>query len=230
VEQEERKIVLTVDDTAVILATIRSLLHKNYDVRVCKDASMAKYMVDHIPVDIALLDIDMPGISGFELLDYIRSNPKRKNLPVIFVTGFATKEFIKKAVTSGALDYIIKPIQPDILINKITNILGTPKEGMEKNNVKNENIDEQKPVLTKNAVQAEVVKYLSYMFTTLNKACLSGNCEMVELLTRELDSGKFGDSINKKVDELVTLMISFDYKSMLEIIGGTFNASGSIDL
>jgi CheY-like chemotaxis protein len=121
-DKSAKKVILTVDDTAVNLAIIRSILRNMYDVRVCKDGTMAKYMVDHIQVDLALLDINMPVVSGFDLLDYIRSKESRKDLPVIFVTAFANKEFIGKAVTSGALDYIIKPIKPDILNNKIASI------------------------------------------------------------------------------------------------------------
>jgi response regulator RpfG family c-di-GMP phosphodiesterase len=172
----------------------------------------------------------MPGISGFELLDYIRSKPERKNIPVIFVTGFANKEIITKAVNAGALDYIIKPIQPGILINKIANIFDSRKKEVKKDGPRNINTEGQKPILSKNATQAEITDYFSYMFKALNTACLLGNCEVVEQLVKELGIGNFEDIINKKVDELAALMVSFDYQPMLKIISSAFNVLGKFEL
>jgi CheY-like chemotaxis protein len=188
---------------------------------------MAKYIVDHVPPDLALLDINMPIISGFELLEYIRSKSEQKNLPVFFVTGSATKEFINKAVTAGAMDYIVKPIQPAVLTGKVASILNS--KGTEKEAAPVENAG-QKPELRKNASQTEIVEYLSYMFTGLNEACLSGNCDQVERLVKELDGGNFGGIINRKIDELASLMISFEYPGMIKNISTVFNALNDFDM
>jgi CheY-like chemotaxis protein len=225
-----KKVILTVDDTAVNLAIIRSILRTNYDVRVCKNGDMAKYMVDHVSIDLALLDINMPIVSGFELLDYIRNSSKQKDLPVIFVTGSATKEFIGKAVSAGALDYIIKPIQPLILTRKIADIFDSPEGARWENTLPHENTPVQKPELRKNAGKTEIIAYLSYMFTCLSDACVSGNCDLVERLVKELDGGNFGGIINRKIDELASLMISFEYQGMLKNISTVFTALNDFDM
>ncbi|MFP3041568.1 response regulator [Treponema primitia] len=229
-QSKGKKVILTVDDTAVNLAIIRSILRSNYDVRVCKDGSMAKYLVDHIPIDLALLDINMPVVSGFELLDYIRNKSKQKDLPVFFVTGSATKEFINKAVNAGAMDYIIKPIKPAILNDKVAAVLRSRQAVRESGLLLDENRPTKKPELRKNAGQTEVIEYLSYMFTGLNAACLAGNCDLVESLVKELDKGNFGGIINRTIDEIAALMISFEYEAVIKSINTVFNALANFDM
>jgi putative two-component system response regulator len=222
----EKKVILTVDDTAVNLAILRSMLRNNYNVRVCKDAYLAKYIVDHVPIDMALLDVN---ISGFELLEYIQSKPER--IPVILVTTFVNQEFTNKAIDAGALDYIIKPIQPDVLYRKVSSILhSTKKNWRQRSPEDDEKEAEKKPVLNKNASRIEIVDYLSYMLTVLNDACLSGYCDKVEQLVNELSRYNFGEIINRKIDELSALIIKFDYQAMIKNISAIFIALDEVDI
>jgi putative two-component system response regulator len=69
-------------------------------------------------VDLVLLDIEMPGMSGFETLDLIRKNPDAQNVPVIFVTSHVSTELIAQALKRGAKDYIMKPFDPEVLLKK----------------------------------------------------------------------------------------------------------------
>jgi CheY-like chemotaxis protein len=75
-----------------------------------------KYLEKHQP-DIFLLDIEMPGMDGYELAARIKESGQKA--PIIFLTGNAKKEHLARAVKSGAVDFIIKPINKDVLLAKI---------------------------------------------------------------------------------------------------------------
>jgi DNA-binding response OmpR family regulator len=79
-------------------------------------------------VDLILLDIEMPEVSGFEYLKQLQQNPQYSTIPVIFVTSHATREFFVAAINSGAKDFVVKPISADILKEKIRAILGDPEK------------------------------------------------------------------------------------------------------
>ena len=71
-------------------------------------------------VDLVLLDVMMPGISGFDVLKGIRENKKLQSLPVIIITGLADKENRLKGLQLGADDFITKPFDVDELVVKIS--------------------------------------------------------------------------------------------------------------
>ena len=71
-------------------------------------------------IDIIILDIQMPGMDGFDTAKYLKSNPKTKDIPIIFLTAaFKKEEFQQKGFELGAIDYLTKPIEDLQLINKL---------------------------------------------------------------------------------------------------------------
>ena len=67
-----------------------------------------------------LLDVRMPGMDGFETASIIRTRPKARNVPILFVTGLnATPEHLAKGYSSGAIDYLFRPFSPEILRSKL---------------------------------------------------------------------------------------------------------------
>jgi len=127
----EKKIILAVDDMAVSLSTIRTILQNDYDVRLAKSTTMALEILKTLNVSLILLDIDMPEISGLELVGILKKSPEFKNIPVIFVTSYANPHFIDQAMSFEAEGYIVKPFIPDALIRRIKAVLG--EEGGEHN-------------------------------------------------------------------------------------------------
>jgi putative two-component system response regulator len=121
---DEKKIVLAIDDMAVSLTSIRTILQNEYDVRLAKSASMALEMLAQFKVDLILLDIEMPEISGFEFVGLVKNNPSYKDIPIIFVTSHANPQFIDKAMAFGAEGYIVKPFIPEALIKRVKAALG----------------------------------------------------------------------------------------------------------
>jgi len=115
--------ILAVDDAAENLQILQSLLCDDYDIRLAKSGRLALLALERTTPDLILLDIEMPGMSGFDVLDVIIKNDRMKKIPIIFLTAHASKEFVMEALKRGAKDYIVKPFEPDILRDKITKAL-----------------------------------------------------------------------------------------------------------
>ena len=120
---ENQKIILVVDDSSANLQLCKGLLSDEYDVRLAKSGKMTLAALARVRPDLILLDIEMPDITGFEVMNEINKNPQLTGIPVIFVTSHASEKLITKAVDHGAVDYIVKPFIPDILHAKIKSVL-----------------------------------------------------------------------------------------------------------
>ena len=113
--------VLVVDDDAICrIASVNSLKRANFDTESISDPLAALEKLQSITVDAILLDINMPGISGFELCEKLRHLPGYKTVPVIFITGYSNFDNRKQSVLSGGQDFITKPIFPLELALKTT--------------------------------------------------------------------------------------------------------------
>ncbi|MDR2435172.1 MAG: response regulator [Treponema sp.] len=129
--QEAKKIILAVDDMPLNLTAIRTILHNDFDIRLAKSAGMALVMLNAIKVDLILADIEMPEMSGFELVERLRNNsehPEQKDIPVIFVTSHEMPDIVEQALSSGA-GYVVKPVIPRVLLEKVNSVF----EAAEKN-------------------------------------------------------------------------------------------------
>jgi CheY-like chemotaxis protein len=121
-EQEEavRKMrVLAVDDDPIIIETITSLLGEDYKVFGITNQAMLEKFLEQIVPELFLLDYKMPGRNGFELIPVIRSFPEHKDTPIIFLTSMGTVDHVSAAAALGACDFIVKPFQDNMLLEKI---------------------------------------------------------------------------------------------------------------
>ncbi|MDR1020978.1 MAG: response regulator [Synergistaceae bacterium] len=123
-EEQPRQIVLAVDDLPSNLTKIKEVLGTLYDIRLAKNAPMALSMMNRIHVDLVLLDIEMPCVSGFDFMDICRNDTSKSKIPVIFVTSHATEEFVVRAARAGVRDYIAKPFDPHVLLAKVYDVIG----------------------------------------------------------------------------------------------------------
>ncbi|MCL2623842.1 MAG: response regulator [Planctomycetaceae bacterium] len=119
----QRAIILIVDDSAANLTLCKGLLNDEYDVRLAKSGKMALAALERLRPDLVLLDIEMPDVSGFEVMDAMSEKPEIKDIPVIFVTSHATEKLVVKAMEHGAVGYVVKPFQKDVLCTKINDAL-----------------------------------------------------------------------------------------------------------
>ncbi len=120
----ERATILVVDDTPENLTLMSTLLKDDYKVKVANGGEKAlKIAASDSPPDLILLDIMMPGMDGYEVCRRLKSDPSTADIPVIFLTAKSDMEDEQKGLALGAVDYIIKPISPPIVMARIKNHL-----------------------------------------------------------------------------------------------------------
>ena len=119
----DKKTVLLVDDTADNLALMSGLLKDLYKVKVANNGEKAIRIATESPPDLVLLDIMMPGMDGYEVCRILKSDPRTRDVPVIFLTAKAEVEDEKKGLELGAVDYLTKPISPPIALARVRNHL-----------------------------------------------------------------------------------------------------------
>lgn len=116
--------ILVVDDTPDNLTLMSGLLKEKYHVKVASGGEKAiKIVQSDNPPDLILLDIMMPGIDGYEVCRRLQQDPKTRNIPVIFLTAKSQPEDEAMGIGLGAVDYIIKPISPPIVLARVRNHL-----------------------------------------------------------------------------------------------------------
>jgi CheY-like chemotaxis protein len=125
-ESQTKSRILCVDDDKVTLHAIeRSLLGSGYSVLTAESGARALQTLQGARPDLILLDAMMPGMDGYEVCSRLRQNEEFNSIPVIFVTSLEQKEDKTKAFALGAVDYLNKPIQKDVLLSKVAACLET---------------------------------------------------------------------------------------------------------
>lgn len=115
-ELPKKNTILVVDDEPGNIDLASALLKDKYKVKAATNGKIALKIAQADPnIDLILLDIMMPEMDGYEVCKKIKSNDATKNIPVIFLTAKAEIADITRGFTIGAVDYITKPLQPEIL-------------------------------------------------------------------------------------------------------------------
>ena len=119
--------ILIVDDNENNLFTLRALINRHMDVEVLEANSgqAALDMALNNPrIDLIVLDVQMPEMDGFQTASMLKVRQKTRDIPIIFLTAaYKTDEFQQKGYEVGAADYLLKPIDDNQLINKISTYL-----------------------------------------------------------------------------------------------------------
>jgi putative two-component system response regulator len=112
------KIVL-VDDDVTSLALGKTILDQDYDVVTIPSGEKLFVLLEKVRPDLILLDVEMPGMSGYDVLRRLKKNPDYENIPVIFLTSRSDVSSELMGLGLGALDYISKPFSPPLLLKRI---------------------------------------------------------------------------------------------------------------
>ncbi len=123
--RQMEKTILIVDDDPTLLTIAEMILLKGrYRVITAKSGLEGLATLARGGVDLLLLDIDMPFMDGFQTLEKLRRDPELAALPVIFLTGKAEEEAVRRAKSLNARGYVLKPIKQDLLMAKVRQALG----------------------------------------------------------------------------------------------------------
>ncbi len=161
---------LIVDDNLNNLFTLRTLIEKHMDVEVI-EASSGQSALDTAlaqpDIDLIILDVQMPEMDGFQTASMLKIRKKTRGIPIIFLTAaFKTHEFQQKGYKIGAADYLLKPIDDNLLINKISTYFRLIEKERALNRVLEEKVAERTAQLQHSK------QYLENIISTMGEALL----------------------------------------------------------
>ena len=120
---EQIKVLLVDDDERNIFALSAYLKAKKIKVETASDGKECLEKLQQIQVDVVLLDMMMPVMDGFETLEVMRKDEQLKYNKVIALTALAMKGDMERCIDAGADDYCTKPVDIDVLVNKINALI-----------------------------------------------------------------------------------------------------------
>jgi PAS domain S-box-containing protein len=161
---------LIVDDHAHNLFTLRKLIEKHLRATVLEAASGQEAIdltLNHRDIDLIILDVQMPEMDGFQTASLLKLRRRSRDIPIIFLTAaFKAEEFQQRGFAIGAVDYLLKPIDDNLLINKISTYFRL----IEKERSLNRELELK--VAERTAELAEARQYLANIIAHMGEALL----------------------------------------------------------
>ena len=202
---------LIVDDNEKNLYALRSLVEKYMDVEIL-EASSGQGALDkalsHPDIDLIILDVQMPEMDGFQTASMLKVRKKTRDIPIIFLTAaFKTHEFQQKGYEVGGADYLLKPIDDNLLINKISTYFRLIEKEREMTRMLGQKVAERTAELQHSK------QYLENIINTMGEALLvltpqgtikSANpaaCKMLDYAEADLIGMSIGDVFEEEEQE-----------------------------
>jgi CheY-like chemotaxis protein len=127
------KTILLVDDEEDVRGLVElMLLKEDFQLLAARAGNEALRIVQEEPVDLILLDLMMPGMSGQDLLKILKKMPSTRDIPVVVLTALENKETMKECLELGAAGYVQKPFAKKILVRTLKNVLDMPDEPVQR--------------------------------------------------------------------------------------------------
>lgn len=121
------KILYAEDDVLMQKLIVHALVRLGYEVTTVDDGLEALDAIENDEFNLIILDLFMPKMSGFEVVEVIREEKQLKT-PILIISRNHLEDTIQQAYTAGANDYIIKPFQPEELVIKVTRLLVSSRQ------------------------------------------------------------------------------------------------------
>ncbi|HQB48570.1 MAG TPA: response regulator, partial [Bacteroidales bacterium] len=142
-KSKKRYTILIVDDIPKNVELAANILQaENYNITFTTSGEAALKKVNEIDFDLILLDVMMPGMDGFEVCRILKSDPKFKEIPIIFLTAKSETENIVLGFELGAVDYVTKPFSAEELLARVKNHLSIREKILEKDNLEKQLSDD----------------------------------------------------------------------------------------
>lgn len=119
----QRKKILLVDDSVVLLRMMKNLLHDKYDVYMVKSGNEAISYLNRKTLDLIFLDYDMPDGDGKETFEQIKQMEQAKDVPVVFLTSIRDKKRIEEVLSLKPAGYVLKPAEQNRIFETIEELL-----------------------------------------------------------------------------------------------------------
>jgi two-component system sensor histidine kinase/response regulator len=198
--------ILLVDDKSEnLIALKRTLENRGFKIDTALTGEEALKKVLKTEYELIILDVQMPGMDGFEVAEAISGYSKTRDIPIIFLSAVnVSKQFITKGYASGGRDYLVKPFDTDILVLKIKTFVKLHQQTVELNRAQHTLLEE---IEQRKAAESKKDEFISIASHELNTPLTSVK-GYLQLAERSLESGKADQSkmfINrsrKQVDKL----------------------------
>lgn len=194
---------LIVDDNRHNLYTLKSLIHRHMDVEVLEADSGQKALdiaLGESGIDLIILDVQMPEMDGFQTASMLKIRKKTRDIPIIFLTAaYKTQEFQQKGYDVGAVDYLLKPIDDNQLINKISTYFRLIEKEREMNQILERKVAERTAELAQAKQHLEnIIRYMGEALLVLDPqgvitAVNPAACKMLDYAERDLIGMAIGD-------------------------------------
>jgi len=124
--EPNRRVLVTDDDDNMARAMARTLTRAGYETRIAGDGLQAGVLLESYRPGLMTLDLRMPGLSGFQVLDFIRTESCQDDLRILVVSALDENE-LQRAVSRGADDYLMKPFENAELVSRVRDLLPLPQ-------------------------------------------------------------------------------------------------------
>lgn len=202
---------LIVDDNQNNLFTLRTLLEKHMDIEIFDALSGARALeiaLAENDLDLIILDVQMPEMDGYQTASMLKIRKKTRDIPIIFLTAaFKTEEFQQKGYDVGAVDYLLKPIDDNQLINKISTYFRLIEKEREMNRILEDKVQERTAELNKTKQHLEnIITHMGEALLVLDKTGViqEVNPAVLEMLgydENEIIGMSIGDVFEEDNDE-----------------------------
>ena len=203
--------ILVVDDAPENIQPLISTLKDDFAIQVAKNGPDAiKHAIEEPQPDIILLDIMMPEMDGYEVCKKLKSYDMTKDIPIIFVTALDAIEDEEKGLKLGAVDYITKPINPELVKARVNNHLELK---LYRDHLKSE-LDKKEEILmvqSRHAAMGEMIGIIAHQWRQpISTISLEAGNMLASIELESVNLEEFKDNASSIIDQTVHISKTID--------------------